>query len=589
MDSRQRQAVEALPVQPLLQESPPTTGWRGSPTVLAELDQLARGTDSLSDRSEKLYSHLRKHVGAPESIELLQGIVVLARRGEDVGARLLAALLDVHAPGAEMLTRIHQFDSARRLRRLIEGGSAPGARQHWVGSLAAAEQLCRGREAELGPAPPATGSGPREEPPFPLLRRWLEHLLALLARRGDLDDPDQRLLIDLARLEVDAYEERISLLASGINPFLKSAVTRVLPLLCQADNELRSMREFIQSLESDRAGVAFRSRRARVQEVLDATDREALWRSLEGQQGLAELLGLLRGLERNPIPLRRLAGSAARLMALAHLLRRRGLRETELDLVAAAAVVQRFDRDGELLLPLGVDLAATVAELLPPTEPAGALPPLPIEPAAGGPAAGPTGAAVPAIAGAVRPQSAAAADEEDGGFARWPLDGLVLDGDLLVLRLPREGRGDRVWRNGLPTPTAAADADRQADQLDTAAMKRLVMANLDNVSVTIGFLRNPKVVSIPGLVAMVATRCRTARILEMIAHDRNLYGGYANKDVPRALLTSPCNISVKALQKFIHVRFVNRVDLQRMAKDRAGIRREVCREIQDYLATLGGS
>ena len=133
------------------------------------------------------------------------------------------------------------------------------------------------------------------------------------------------------------------------------------------------------------------------------------------------------------------------------------------------------------------------------------------------------------------------------------------------------------------------EADGRKQQLDTAALKRLVLANLDNVSVTLGFLRNAKVVAIPGLVALIVARCRTVRILELIASDRTLYSGFANKDVPRSLLLCPCNIPVKSLTKFIHAKYVNKIDLQRMAKDKTGVRREVIKEIEAYLDTLGGS
>jgi hypothetical protein len=562
VDRQQRQPVEALPVQPLLQETPSAIDWRETATLRAELEQLALGTDSLPDRCERLYGYLRKRIGDPEAHELLRGVGALARAGQPAGARLLAALLDVHAPGAEMVTRIHEFDSARRLSHRLDHddpGPAAAASHHWRTRLQSLAQACRERESELGPAPAGrTPPRPRDEQPFLLLRRWLEHLMASLARRGDLEDRDQRLLIDLASLEVEAYAERVSRMASEVNPYARSAVSRVLPLLCQSDGEVRSMREFIQALESGRAGVAFRSRHARLQEVLSAEEREALLHSLEGQPGLSELLVLLRGLERNPIPMRRLAATAARLMALAHRLRGQGLRQTGMDLLSAVITAQRFERDGELLLPVGEELAATVAGLLDPP--------------------------------AAERETGNGADEEtDGDLARWPLDGFRLDGDLLVLRVPREARGDRRWPDDLPSPARKAAARDDDDTLDTAALKRLVLANLDNVSMTLGFLRNPKVVAMPGLVAGIVARCRTVRILELIAHDRSLYGGYANKDVPRALLMSPSNVSVKALQKFIHVKYVNRIDLQRMARDKAGIRREVGREIQAYLASLGGA
>jgi hypothetical protein len=43
---------------------------------------------------------------------------------------------------------------------------------------------------------------------------------------------------------------------------------------------------------------------------------------------------------------------------------------------------------------------------------------------------------------------------------------------------------------------------------------------------------------------------------------------------------------VKILRKFVHVKYVSKVDLKRMAQDRAGIRREIIREINKYLEAL---
>jgi len=596
-----RPVLEALPMQPLLQETTAfTDAARLAPALRAELEQLAAATDSLADRSERFWGLLRKQLGQPLLPDLLRGIVVLARAGQPAGARLLAALLDVHAPGAELVARIHRFDSSRRLGALLARGAGTEPRHAWLRRLGDTVALCQGRAPEL-PAAPSRSNRPADAEPFPLLRRWLEHLLATLVRHGDLGDEDKELLVALARLEVDAYEERVGRAASEVNPYLASAVSRLLPLLSQADGEIRAMREFIASLEAGRAGVAFRRRRPRLSEALAPGEREQLLRALEGQPDLAELGGLLRGVERTAIPMRRLAGAAARMMALAGLLREHGLRRTDLDLVSALATVQRFEQDGEMRLPVGSDLAATVAELLArrmsrqaPAEEAVALPAGLGEPT---PAAalplGEGGAAAAFIAEARGAPTAGPDEGPSAGSSRlagWPLDGFRLEEDLLILRVPLEGRADRIWRDDLPaTEAASLTAEAEGKELDTAALKRLVLANLDNVSVTLGFLRNAKVTAIPGLVATIVARCRSSRVLELIATDRSLYTGYANKDVPRALIASPCNIPVKTLTKFVHVKYVNKIDLQRMAKDKTGIRREVIKEIQDYLDTLGGS
>lgn len=656
-----RAGLIALTAQPLLQECAP--GPRLSKPLRAVLEETAWGTDSLEERADRLLNALRKRLGQSELLDWLDGLAALARAGEPAGARLLAALLAVHAPGAEMVAQIHRFDSSRRLLALVRRGGEPGPPEAWLRRLRDVEAASRVREERGGGAAAAatTGAvGPRDEPPFPLLRRTLELLLADLARDGDLSDADKDLLVGLARLEVDAYEERVSRLAGSVNPYLASAVTRVLPLLGQADATVRALNDFIRSLEAGRAGAAFRRRCPRYSEVLADDEQAALLRQMESRTSTAELAALLRALARNPMPTRRLAGAVGRLMALAHGLRQRALRRTELDLLTAAAIVLGGERDGELELLVGGQLQAVVAEILdrrarlsalpapaaaaplaldeagtgswlalpmldapgtaaagpPPAAAAAALPPpggesppeqalpavvaeaggrrpwgAPSPPAATTPAATTTGpASAPGSAPAALAANPAAGSGADP-YSLWPLDGFVLRGERLLLRVPDDGRSDRIWRDDLPcraTDEAEAAAATRTAEIDTAALKRLVLANLDNVSVTIGFLRNAKVVAIPGLVAQIVHRCRTVRVLEIIAQDRTLHSGYANKDVPRALLMSPCNIPVKSLSKFIHVKYVNKVDLQRMAKDRTGIRRELIKEIESYLATLGG-
>jgi len=134
-------------------------------------------------------------------------------------------------------------------------------------------------------------------------------------------------------------------------------------------------------------------------------------------------------------------------------------------------------------------------------------------------------------------------------------------------------------------------ADQEEDDEENAepaasAMKNLVLTNIQSTSLVLGFLRNPKFVGIPGLVESVAIRTRNPRVIETIAVDRTLHTGFANRGVALACLRSPVNVSVKILRKFIHVKFISKMDLKRLAQDRAGVRKEVIREIEKYLEAL---
>lgn len=511
--------------------------------ILNELAGLANATDSLPDRSRLLYKSLRKLIGQPLLATYLLGLQELARRSEPAGARLLAAFLDANTPGARLVPSIHSFSSCRRLHLQLaaQQGITASLRQ-WDQRMRELHATCQRRSEQIPGAAVLAPDRPGNEPPFPYFRRCLRYLVASLYRQGDLAGDDTDLLVDLARLEVDAYQERISQLAGQVNPYRAAAVSRVLPLLSQADTEVRDLREFIGWLADGQIDRAFHQRQPRLYDVIENKEREAFVKAVSSSRGLEPLSELLNGLLRSALPIPQMATSVARLMALAHYLYERGLRRKELDLLTATRIVQQYEKQGELRLPLDMRMRAAVTEIL-------------------------------------------ASPQTGEGLGSWPLTGLYLEDDQLVLR-PDQG-GDRYWRDDLPTPPAEGERrPRLDDEADATAIKKLVLSNIGSISVLCGFLRNPKIVAIPGMVAAIVQRSRSLLVLGTIANERMLYSGFANKDVPRAMLYNPCNIPIKSLRKFIQVKYVAKVDLQRMARDKVGLRDEVAKEIAAYLKSL---
>jgi hypothetical protein len=540
--------MESLILQPLARsETAPSGVAPPSPELLCELRELAQAYASLPERSRRLYQVLRKMLGQPQMAELLHGIRHLAQAGEPAGARLLAAYLDAITPGARLIPSIHAFTSSRRLHvRLAHRRSVSTSLQEWDQRLLRLQAACQKRADELPVPLPEISERPGHEPPFPLFRRCLRYLVAVLYRQdAALSTADRALLVDLARLEIDAYQERVSELAGQVNPYRTSAVARLLPLLSQADTEVRDLREFIGWIEEGEIDRAFHERRPRLYDVLDDKERNRFLGLLSGEPSLAPFNDLLQSLIRHALPVPLLAGAAARLMSLAHQLHVCGFRDSEMDLFTAVLVVQQRVSEDELALPLPRGMRGQLEEIL--------------AAAPGGP-----------------------------GLDGWPRDGFELRNGKLFLSLDTFGPGDRFWRDDLPVVESEGGPEEEAAEAppSQSEIKKMVMTNLGTVSVMLGFLRNPKIVAIPGLVADVVQRCRTLAILEVIANDRRLYTGFANKDVPLALLRNPSNIPIKSLRKFIHARYVAKVDLQRMARDKAGIRDEVCKEIQSYLRSL---
>jgi hypothetical protein len=118
------------------------------------------------------------------------------------------------------------------------------------------------------------------------------------------------------------------------------------------------------------------------------------------------------------------------------------------------------------------------------------------------------------------------------------------------------------------------------------SLKDLVRSQLRNDSFILGILENPRANTVPGVVEIIAGQCRSLRVLDKITRTPSLYTGAANKNVASQLLLNPSRIPLTSLRRFMNVRFVSRVDLKQMTRNKSGIRPEVLHEIDAYLRTL---
>lgn len=162
-------------------------------------------------------------------------------------------------------------------------------------------------------------------------------------------------------------------------------------------------------------------------------------------------------------------------------------------------------------------------------------------------------------------------------------NGFTLDGKLLRIELDRVSRGAFVSDDGTPV-----EIDWTMMTLDRGLSYRaMVLSYIDNDTFLVALLNNPKACSKPGVVSLIAIRCRSLRVLSLVAGRREFFTGHSNKDVPLNLLMNPAKIPISALRKFIHVRYVDRMTLQKLsAKGGGNIREEVRREIVRYLASI---
>jgi hypothetical protein len=116
--------------------------------------------------------------------------------------------------------------------------------------------------------------------------------------------------------------------------------------------------------------------------------------------------------------------------------------------------------------------------------------------------------------------------------------------------------------------------------------RTLAQTYIDNDNFLVELLNNPRVIGQSGVIPLIALRCRSARILTIIANRRELHSGFANKEVPLHLLTNPAKVPLSSIRKFVHVRYVDKATLARLGGKGSQIRDEVRREIQHYLSNL---
>jgi hypothetical protein len=143
-------------------------------------------------------------------------------------------------------------------------------------------------------------------------------------------------------------------------------------------------------------------------------------------------------------------------------------------------------------------------------------------------------------------------------------------------------------------PDAFVEYDDQPRDVDwtniktqrSVSYRTLVMTYMDNDNFIVELLNNPRIACQAGVVPLIALRCRSMRVLTIVATRRDLYTGFSNKEVPVNLLQNPSKVPLSAIRKFIHVRFLDKASLARLGGKGSQIREEVRREIQRYLGSL---
>jgi hypothetical protein len=481
-------------------------------------------------RTDMLYGSIRKQLGQPMLVDMVRGILVAAVRNEYEGAAALTAFLGVRASGDLLASRVQGFSSLRRLRQRLRFRRDRNLRpeeQLWLRELD--EMLARMRGAgrvDVEITAPADEIAAA-------LRTVFHGFVVRAEAEGFLPADDRATLRDMARMELKALELRASDMAGSVNPYAVRHMQRTMPMLAEVDADVRNLGTFLDRMEESDAGAILSEHMTAMSDILEEREEAQLRSILESTEELRLGWRLLRGLDRNPLPQRTLAWFADRVLVAGHVLAERRLRKRPLDVAACALCVLDHYRDGLVEIPASQRVLDALSESR--------------------------------------------------------LDNVEIPESSLVMVLDRELARRLPLPYGLPLPRLPlVNVEKFAQEEDgpEASVKEMVVDNLNNISVLLGLLKNQKVVNTPGIVAMVAQRSRNMRVLDTICGTKKLYTGFANKDVPMAVLRSPMNIPIKTLRKFVSVRFVSKIELRRLEVDRSSVRREVADEIRSYLRSL---
>jgi hypothetical protein len=499
-----------------------------APSDARMLLEILGGMERPRERVAKLAEVTRK-LETRAVVELLGAAGRSSLGLEPAGLRVLFGFLEVKRPGVEVLRQLETLSSIRRvwLRILISRWTEPEESEEAGAFFAIMEALEEGARVGI------LGLDLRDLPRHPTavrlvhghLQGWFREMRAGLERDKRIPDAAIHFVTQLAMLEINLLEKRISRLASVIDPYDVAGMARVLPVLSRYDQDIEHMKSVVSRLTTYEP---FYERFLTLEHALSTSEMEKIEAGLAREPATAGLERIVFLIRHSPI----LENQFQHFVSVVHragLLRAAATRTAPPDLHSSMIRVLSMSSDGAPL-PLFLE---------------------------------------PAMAPAVWPALKAWGCFQDApGTFRIPY---------------REDKNpDLVAPDGTPRLGEAADEDTAAPM----SIRQLVGSQMQSDMFLMGILENPRAVNLPGVVELIAERCRSLRVLDKICRVRALHTGMANRNVPAALLCNPAPIPLQTLRRMIHVRFVSKVDLGRIARTPAGKRPEVVKEIKAYLATL---
>ena len=514
-----------LTAEPLLRKE--TDALRSAVVHRAWLDVmagLAQGTVA-RERTLRIAETLRK-LETPDAVHLFRTAGKSSLSLDPAGVRVLFGILEVKRPGGEVLRQLESLTSLERMSLQLVGGRWPKSPEAEKAAFSILEVLEEGARADVIDL--ALEAIPRNPNAVAGLMHhlsaWFTDARKTLEGGAKLPEDQIQYLTHLAMVEIHCLEDRLYRLAARVDPYDSARVARLLPLLSRYDQDIEHMKDVVSRLATYQP---FYERRLTVEHAISDTETDRLVRALLAEEdtiGMGRLLVALRG----------------------NLL---------LDRPFAAFVSVTYEmalrRAKTLKRGSPTDLHSTMLGIL--------------------------------------------ETVKEGSSLYLKMESKVLD--EMDAELPARG-----WRRSAPDMLEIVIRDDQVHVLlepdgmpklgiaesgtHAMSLKDLVRSQLQNDAFILGILENPRASSVPGIVEIIAGQCRSLRVLDKIARTPSLYTGAANKNVAAQLLMNPSRIPLTSLRRFMNVRFVSRMDLRQMTRNKSGLRPEVFQEIDRYLRTL---
>ena len=517
-----------LTAEPLLRKE--SDALRSAVVQRSSLDMMtALGEGAVArERTLRIAETLRK-IETSDAVELLRATGKSSLAMDPAGVRVLFGVLEVKRPGGEVLRQLESLTSLERMSLQLVGGRWPKSPEAEKAAFSILEVLEEGARADVIDL--ALEAIPRNPNAvgglMHHLSAWFTNSRKVLEGGEQLPEDHIQYLTHLAMVEIHCLEDRLFRLAARVDPYDGPRIARLLPLLSRYDQDIEHMKDVVSRLATYQP---FYERRLTVEHAISDTETDRLVHALLAGQDTMGIGLLLRAL--------------------------RGTLLLDRPFAAFVSVTHEIAirRAKSLRLGPGIDLHSTILGVL--------------------------GTVIEGSSLCLKVESNVL-DELDSeldvrGWQRSGpdlLDVVIRDDQVHALLEP-----DGMPRLAMPEPGTRA-----------LSLKDLVRSQLRNDSFILGILENPRAYTVPGIVEIIAGQSRSLRVLDKITRTPSLYTGAANKNVAAQLLLNPSRIPLTALRQFMTVRFVSRVDLKQMTRNKGGIRPEVLREIDAYLRTLKNS